>query len=93
MRSNTKLAELALDLLQQLYAESEPPLDFKKFKDEVERTGDCPKDWFLKHKISEERYMQIVSKFRSRRKVTDHEWRSMSMVMLDWAPTNVEAKR
>lgn len=92
MRSNEKLVGLAYDLLQKLYEAADPPLDFNKFRAKVDRTGKCPKDWFLKHRLAEADYERIVAAFRKKQKVTDQEWRRMSMIMLDFAPTHTEAR-
>jgi hypothetical protein len=87
MKSDEKLWNIFLELLDELYKNATPPLKFKKFYEDVESEKiKCPKEWFMKHKISEEDTEKIEIKIRKKYKLTQREWDKMAMSRLNYYP-------
>ena len=62
--------EILLEIYQLMYAEADPPGDFKKMME----TGETSKDgFFLDHKLSTERQQEIINQVMMKYKV--HKWR------------------
>ena len=86
MKSKKKLGELVLELLHELYQDSEPPLDFLEFHKKVEETGECEKDWFMQHEISEADYVRIRDAFYKKHKLTKRERKAFAWELLNYSP-------
>lgn len=88
MRSDTKLYEIALNMIHEMYAVAEPPLDFLEYKREVDAQNiKCKERWFEKHRITKEDYDKIISEGKNKYKLTKLEYAKMTMTLLDWSPT------
>lgn len=87
MRSKEKLTEVGWRILEDMYSVAEPPLDFKKFREDVfAKKIKCPKDWQRKHTITKKQYDEIVARYMKKDTVIDSEWRSLAWMMLDYSP-------
>lgn len=94
MRSDKKLMEIAWEMLDRMYNEAEPALDFKKFREEIlSGKKDCSPQWYLSHEISIEKYEEIIKDIKKARRVTGTEWRKITWVILDYSPKFKEGKR
>jgi hypothetical protein len=83
MKSDEKLWEVCLDILQELYAAATPPLDFRK---EMEAGNLKRPDWFMEHVLDEKSQSVIVDKHLAANKCNAHDRRKVDMAMLDYAP-------
>ena len=101
MRSREKLERLTIELLHELYMASEPPLNFKgmvadlKSKNPLRRWAakwKCRKQWYLRHRLSEEDTLRIEKEFKRKHKLTEYEMSRFSTDLLNYAPTFEEAK-
>ena len=90
MKSTEKLAELGKELLAELYANCEPPLDFKEATEEggkATQEGDHP-NWFMEHYISDEDETRIRDAFAKKNQLNANDIRKLDWLMLDIGPTN-----
>lgn len=75
------LKELRDDILREMYAEAEPPLDF----DEVlANPDDQPDDWYQRHYLDSERQKEIFSKHveNFERELTSSEHADLSLTCI-----------
>ena len=87
MRSDTALARITWGILEKVYNASDPPLDFKNFKKEVESGAlKCPKEWFLQHTITQKKYNAIIARARKNHSVTKREFDRISWLLFNYAP-------
>ena len=89
MRTKKKLALLFMDLLQEIYAKCEPPLDFKAFSEEVKNSGVEPPNWFSEHTTSEAIITEIETAFRKKHRITEKEWGAMVWDRLAYYPRTI----
>jgi len=84
--SETKALKIFESCLNELYLNSDPPISWEKVG---RKYGDKPRsEFYMKHKISEEKYEKIVEKYK--KKLTPYYRRQLSWTLLDYAPTTVE---
>jgi len=77
--------EIANDILREMYAEAEPPLDFDRVLDSV---GDADEDFYQNHYLSQEEQTRIFEKHVEEQDLTDRERAALRMsVMIGPAPT------
>lgn len=94
MRSDDKLYDLFMDLLQDVYGASDPSLDFKKFYKSIQNgKKKCPPKWFQEHEISDDKLERIEKKFKKQNKITELEWRRLAWLRLDYYPSTSEDRR
>lgn len=87
MRSDTKLYEIALNMIHEMYVVAEPSLDFLEYKRKVDALEiDCKEGWFMNHEISQEDYDKVISKGKKKYKLTKREYNKMTMMFLNWSP-------
>jgi len=84
-----RLVEIGWEILNEMYKEAEPPLDFPKFRAKVEKSKKCPKDWQQKHYLPESRYDAIINEYTIKYKLSKNDLRRMVWMFLDYSPTTV----
>ena len=85
--NDNKLWEIAEDILQELYANSTPQLDFKDFKARVDAGEKHSKDWYSEYEIFEKKYNEIIDRICRERKVKHKDKNRICMsVLLNWGP-------
>lgn len=83
----TDLQEVVYDILQEVYEEAEPGLDFEDLRENPE---DYPDDWYSQHYLDEEREREILHKHLEKHDLTEQEESSVTFtVILDMGPSNV----
>ena len=83
-----KLERFIWNLLHELYMASDPPLNFLFFLHEVvNNRKECEPDWFMKHKISEEKYNEIVKEAKKDKRFNRMEETTIEVALLNWGPT------
>jgi hypothetical protein len=93
MRSNDKLLEIGWEILDKMYEVAVPPLDFRKFRNGVEDGNKkCPRDWFMKHTITEELYNEIIDGSKKKYQITDIEFRKLAWLLLDYSPKFLDTR-
>jgi hypothetical protein len=86
MSQATDLTELRNDILREMYARAEPPLNFDKVLDSPDEMDD---DWYQKHYLSSEEEQEIFSKHTEDVSLTKSEHAQLSMACItDLGPTN-----
>ncbi|MBW2021234.1 MAG: hypothetical protein JRI65_14790 [Deltaproteobacteria bacterium] len=87
MKTDKKLYEIALKIIQEMYAVSEPPLDFLEYKRRVDAGEvECEEGWYLKYRISEDDYNRVIAEGKKKYRLTKREEGRMTMVFLNWSP-------
>jgi len=87
MKTDKKLYEIALKIIHEMYAVSEPPLDFLEYKRQVDsREVECEEGWFMKYRISRDDYDRVIDEGKKKYKLTKRERHRMTMVLLNWSP-------
>lgn len=83
----TDLQEVVYDILQEVYEEAEPGLDFEDLRENPE---DYPDDWYSQHYLDEEREREILEKHLEKHDLTEREESQITFtVILDMGPSNV----
>lgn len=83
----TDIEELRNDILREMYAAAEPPLDFDEVLASPEEQ---PDDWYSQHYLSGEEQERIFDKHVGGVDLTDQEHTALTMTcILDLGPTNV----
>ena len=78
-----KLTEIGVELLDELYRNSEPPTTWHEI---LEKYADKPRsEFYLKHAISEDKYIEIVDRYK--KQLRKWEQNQLSWLLLDYAPT------
>jgi hypothetical protein len=67
---NTELLDIRNEILNELYAEAEPPLDFDEVLDNPDDYGD---DWYTKHTLPRQRQREIREKYYEKYDLTERE--------------------
>lgn len=81
------LKEIRNDILQEMYEEAEPPLDFS---DVLENPDEYPDDWYSQHYLSKEDEQRIFDKHTEGVDLTSSEHLSLTMTCItSLGPTNV----
>lgn len=94
MRSHNKLLDIGLEILHRMYKASTPPLNFHKYYIDIAKGNiKCDPDWYMKHKITEAKYNEIVTKAEKEFKLTKHERSELGMLFLQYSPTFLQKKR
>ena len=76
------LSDMVWNILQDMYAEADPPMDFK-----VECAADrLHGEWYARHVLSEERQQAIVKKHVDRKRLNRLDQSALGMAMLNWSP-------
>ena len=84
----TDLEQLRDDILNEMYAEAEPPLDFDYA---LENPDEMDDDWYSQHYLSDERQREIFDKHTAKHDLTDSEHTSLTMTcILSLGPSNVK---
>jgi hypothetical protein len=79
------LPEIGNEILREMYAEAEPPLDFDRVLDSP---GDADEDFYQNHYLSAEEQHQIFQKYAEKHDLTHKEKASLSMsIFIGFAPT------
>ena len=82
----TDLKQLRDEILNEMYAEAEPPLDFDYA---VANADEMDDDWYQQHYLSQERCQEIFDKHTESVDLTKSEHLSLTMTCLaDLAPTS-----
>ena len=82
------LIEVGYEIIHEMYMCAKPKLNFKKFsKDVNDKKIVCPKDWFLKHKITHENYELCIARATKKHKLTRRDMRRLAFMLLDYSPT------
>jgi predicted glycosyl hydrolase (DUF1957 family) len=84
MKSREALMGICNNILQALYKASKPKGDFKKYLKMGKR---APKEFYLKHKIPEVKYKEIVEVALKKHKLQRFEHFFIEMELLSYAPT------
>lgn len=83
----TDLEELRNDILREMYAEAEPPLDFDEA---LENPDDMDDDWYSQHYLSKEEQERIFDEHVEDENLSSQEHTALTMTcILDLGPTNV----
>lgn len=67
----TNLEQLRNDILTEMYAEAEPPLDFQAA---LENPDEMDERWFEQHRLPSERQQEIFDKHTEDVELTDREY-------------------
>jgi len=84
MKNQEQLWEICMDILQEMYANATPPMDFRT---EMKNGNLIKSGWFLKHRLGDEQHEAIREKHNKKNKLNKHEIRRMDMAMMDYSPT------
>ena len=85
----SKLEKIGWAILGAMYKAAKPPLDLRKFMAKIRRTGTCPKDWYMRHHLSEADYDRIKTEYQVRYKLTPYDMRQLAWLLLNYSPTAV----
>ena len=87
-RRAPSLTEVRDDILNEMYAEAEPPLDFDRVLDNPDSMND---DWYSQHFLSEDEQQRILDKHVERHNLTDTEHTALVMeCILNLGPRGVD---
>jgi hypothetical protein len=78
MKSKKQLLDIANDILEQMYEQAEPPIDYHRVKD------------YMDHKLSHDRQMDITNMVIGKMKLNDRERASIMMHVFNVAPFSGE---
>jgi len=83
-----------MDLLQDLYAAADPPMDWRALVAEAKlhhaKTGEpLPGRFYLEHYLSEEDITRIMDGFRRKHRLTKRQMAQFSTDLLSYAPTSI----
>ncbi len=81
MVSIKKLQRRVIDILNQMYEEATPPMDFEHAWNNPEEYQD---DWFLEHVLSRERQEAIVKSYTIR--LSKRDKAQVNMAIFNWSP-------
>lgn len=76
-----KLKQRVLDILNQMYEEADPPMDFQHAWEHPE---EYEEGWYLEHVLSEERQLEIIKSKTKWMRAFDK--RMVDMAILNWSP-------
>ncbi len=80
------LWEICSDILRQMYAEAEPPLDFD---DVLDSPKDFDSEWYTQHTLSQERQNEIVQEHVEQHDLSKKERTAvMCTTILDLGPAS-----
>lgn len=83
----TNLEEIRNSIMQEMYEEAEPGLDFS---DLVENPDEYPDDWYSQHYLSDERQEEIFDKHVEQHDLSKREHSALVMeCILNLGPSNV----
>jgi len=86
--NSKKLRRRALDILNQMYEEATPPMDFQHAWDNPE---EYQHDWYMGHALSAERQREIVKSHTIRMRSRDKM--HIEMAVLNWGPMFTEKEK
>lgn len=83
----TDLIKLRNDILREMYAEAEPPLDFDEA---LANPKDQPDNWCSQHYLSNERQREILDKHLAKHDLSEREINTLTWhCILNLGPMNV----
>jgi hypothetical protein len=84
-----KLVKAFHELMQRLYAEAEPSMNWEDFYNRVEN-GEPPEDkWFQKHCLNLDRQTEIINEVEKKYKLNKWERKALQWEWLSYSPTSV----
>lgn len=84
------LSEIEKEILNEVYSECEPPLDFDKV---LENPDDYSDDWYKNHYIPKEREQEILDKHLEKHDLTEREETTITMTtILYFGPSNTKSE-
>lgn len=83
---NSKISKIATEILVELYASSEPPLDFLSFVENANASS-CPDKWFDRHRISKAMHSKILSKhLKKHSRISRYDRNKIIWHVLNYSP-------
>ncbi len=87
----TNLKQLRDNILNEMYAEAEPPLNFDYA---VANADEMDEDWYQQHYLSQERCREIFDKHTENVDLTKSEYLSLTLTCLTYlAPTSQPVRK